>query len=92
MGSRLLPQQWLSYKGDRTRDAIGQHMGPNMLGEWLTVTAAEYDAGTNTTRLGLAYGALDVPAILAVEATTTIAVLPFVPGETPTPADFKQDR
>jgi hypothetical protein len=91
MGSRLLPQQWLNYKGDRTRDAIGQHMGPNMLGEWLTVTAAEYDATANVTRLGLAYGVLDVEKILAAEATT-IAVLPFVPGETPTPADFKQDR
>jgi len=68
MASRLLPQQWLNYKGDRTRDAIGQHMGPNLLGEYLTVTAAEYDATTDTTRLGLAYGVLDVPKILAQEA------------------------
>lgn len=47
---------WLNYRGDRTREIVGKVMGPNLLGEYLTVVTAEYDEATNRTRLGLAYG------------------------------------
>ena len=46
---------WLNYKGDR-RGAVGQVMGPNLLSEYLTVVAADYDEAVGKTRLGLAYG------------------------------------
>lgn len=47
---------WLNYKGDRTVDVVGQTMGPNLLGEYLTVVTADYNHTTDETRLGLAYG------------------------------------
>ena len=46
--------RWLNYPGDR-RGSIGNVMGPNILTEWLQVVTEEYDADTDTTRLGLTY-------------------------------------
>lgn len=48
------PQQFANYKGDR-RESIGQIMGPNQMGERLTVVTADYDAKADRTRLGFAY-------------------------------------
>lgn len=47
---------WLNYSGDRTAEAVGKVMGPNLLGEYLTVVSAEFDEATNKTRMGLSYG------------------------------------
>lgn len=47
---------WLNYSGDRTAEAVGKVMGPNLLGEYLTVVDAVYDEATGKTRMGLAYG------------------------------------
>lgn len=48
------PIQWANYPNDH-RDAIGQVMGPNLFGEFLTVVTAEYDPVNNQTRLGFSY-------------------------------------
>lgn len=53
----------LNYQGDRTADAIGQVMGPNTLGEFLTVVETEYDPETDKTRHGLAYGIVEVDEV-----------------------------
>lgn len=44
----------LSYRGDR-RAAVGQLMGPNLLGEVLVAVDATYDPVTNRTRVGFDY-------------------------------------
>lgn len=44
----------LNYPGD-VRDAVGQKVGPNLLGEWLWITAATYDPDTDMTKAVLAY-------------------------------------
>lgn len=44
----------LNYPGD-VRDAVGQRVGPNTLGEWLWIVAATYDPETDTTKALLAY-------------------------------------
>lgn len=49
------PVRFANYKGNQTQ-AVGQHMGPNMLGEHFTVTKAWYDPETDMTKLGLAIG------------------------------------
>lgn len=46
----------LNYKGNCTAEAVGQIMGPNTMGELLTVVEAAYDPAADKTRLGLAYG------------------------------------
>lgn len=45
----------LNYRGD-CRGSVGRVMGPNLLGERLTVVDEVYDPETDMTRLGLAYG------------------------------------
>ena len=47
--------RWLTYNGDVTEGIIGTIMGPNTLGEHLTVVEANYDVETNTTRVGFTY-------------------------------------
>lgn len=42
------------YRGDR-REAVGQLMGPNLLGEVLQVVDATYDAVADRTTLGFDY-------------------------------------
>lgn len=42
------------YRGDR-RAAVGQLMGPNLLGEVLQVVDATYDAVADRTTLGFDY-------------------------------------
>lgn len=42
------------YRGDR-RSAIGQLMGPNLLGELLVVVDATYDLESDRTTLGFDY-------------------------------------
>lgn len=37
------------YPGNRVEGAVGRLMGPNTLGEWLTVDEAIYDPETNRT-------------------------------------------
>jgi hypothetical protein len=49
------PCRWATYNGNQTH-VVGQLMGPNTLGELLTVVTASYDHQTNKTRLGFAYG------------------------------------
>ena len=44
----------LNYPGD-VRDAVGQRVGPNMLGEWMWITDAFYDPEADTTKAVLAY-------------------------------------
>lgn len=39
-----------NYRGDR-RDAIGQVMGPNTMGEYFRAATATYDDATNRTRI-----------------------------------------
>lgn len=39
-----------TYPGDKV-EAIGQLMGPNLLGEYFRVFDAEHDQSANTTRL-----------------------------------------
>lgn len=47
--------RFATYSGDH-RESVGQVMGPNTLGELLTVVRADYNAATDKTRLGFAYG------------------------------------
>lgn len=49
------PTTHLNYHGD-TRGNLGQIMGPNTMGEYLTVVEEVYNPDTDRTRLGLAYG------------------------------------
>lgn len=55
---------WLMYGGDQRR-MVGKHLGPNALGEYLTVVEAEWNgnAGFGTTRVGLAYGIYTVGGV-----------------------------
>lgn len=49
------PIRWANYPHDHT-EAVGRLMGPDRLGVPVTVVSAQHDAGTDTTRLGFAYG------------------------------------
>lgn len=51
--------RWLTYKGDR-RSSVGQQMGPTTMRDYVTAVEAEYDEETDTTRLGFAFGLLEV--------------------------------
>lgn len=47
---------WLNYRGD-VRSMVGQIVGPNLLGEYLTVVSCEYDEAADIkSRVGLAFG------------------------------------
>jgi len=48
------PARFASYNGDVT-EAVGRIVGPNTLGEWMQVVAADYDASTDRTRLSFAF-------------------------------------
>jgi c-di-GMP-binding flagellar brake protein YcgR len=47
--------RFATYRGDH-RESVGRVMGPNTLGEILTVVRADFDETTGKTRLGFAYG------------------------------------
>jgi len=53
--------RWANYSGDQTH-MVGQRVGPTTLGDWLTAVDANYDAATDTTRVGFAFGILEVTA------------------------------
>jgi hypothetical protein len=50
------PARFATYPGDCSH-IVGEVKGPNMLGEMLTAVTATYDADTDSTRVGFAYGA-----------------------------------
>lgn len=58
--------QHLNYPGD-VRGSIGLVMGPMLEGggvphgQYLTVVEEHFDEATDTTRLGLTYGAIEIP-------------------------------
>jgi hypothetical protein len=49
------PVRFANFRGDAS-DSIGNLVGPNRLGELLTVVSAEFDAEANMTRVGYAFG------------------------------------
>lgn len=49
------PSRFATYPHDH-REAVGRFGGPDTTGAFVTVTRAEYDPATDTTRLGFAYG------------------------------------
>lgn len=57
------PSTFLNYVGDH-RGSVGQVMGPNTLGELLTVVSCEYDETAQRSRLGLAFGVYVRPSDL----------------------------
>lgn len=48
------PLRFANYPGDQ-RHAVGEVMGPNTLGELMTVVDATYDETADKTRLGFAF-------------------------------------
>jgi hypothetical protein len=58
------PSTWLNYAGDQRR-LIGTVLGPNTLGEFLTVVFCAYDERTGSSRVGLAFGVYVVPVPFA---------------------------
>ena len=48
----------LTYCGDVT-SIVGEIKGPTTMGEFVTAVSADFDSGSNTTRVGFAYGAFD---------------------------------
>lgn len=52
-GGESSPVRFLNYPG--RVDPVGQVMGPNMFGEYLTAVTADYDPETNKTRVGFRY-------------------------------------
>lgn len=57
------PSTWLNYAGDH-RGSVGQVMGPNLLGEYLTVVFVAFDESAGSSRVGLAFGVYVVPVPL----------------------------
>lgn len=53
------PVKWLNYAGD-IAPQLGRVMGPDTVGQVMTVVVEQYDDDTQTTRLGLAYGVIEV--------------------------------
>lgn len=51
------PHAYLNYEG-KLSNQIGTVMGPNTMGEYLTVVIQDYYEEANWTRLGLVYGNL----------------------------------
>lgn len=49
------PSRFATYPHDHSA-AVGRFGGPDTTGAFVTVTRAEYDPATDTTRLGFAYG------------------------------------
>ena len=50
------PVLFANYKGDVSKDIVGQHMGPNLFKEWFTAVKAWYDPETDMTKVGFAIG------------------------------------
>lgn len=57
------PSTWLNYAGDQ-RGLVGQVLGPNTLGELLTVVFVAYDERDDRSRVGLAFGVYVKPVEL----------------------------
>ena len=57
MSEKIMPeaQQWLNFRGRMTH-MIGEVVGPNTLGEFLTCVEVTYDPVQNKTRSGFCYG------------------------------------
>lgn len=55
--------RWATYPGDCTGN-IGRFVGPNTLGEVLHIVSEDYNPGSDSTRVGFAYG---LPAARAGE-------------------------
>lgn len=55
MQERLPNAGFLNYRGDVTKDAVGQVVGPNTFGEFLTAVEATYDPEADKTRVGFDY-------------------------------------
>lgn len=49
------PARHATYPHDHT-DGVGQLLGPDTTGAFVTAVEATYDAASDTTRLGFAYG------------------------------------
>jgi len=54
------PSTWLNYAGDQ-RHLVGRFMGPNTLGEVLTVVFCAYDERDDRSHVGLAFGIYVLP-------------------------------
>jgi hypothetical protein len=55
------PVRWLNYTAD-VREMVGQVVGPNTLGEYMTAVTADYDEATGHTRVGFVFGRVEVSA------------------------------
>ena len=55
-------QKFLNYHADVT-EMLGQVVGPNTLGEYLTCVEVTYDPSTDTSRAGFCYGIYKVHAV-----------------------------
>lgn len=49
------PSTFLNFTGDQS-STIGQRRGPSYVGEYLTIVSCEFDAESNKSHVGLAYG------------------------------------
>ena len=76
------PSTWLNYGGDQ-RGLIGQVLGPNTMGEYLTVVFCAYDERDNRSRVGLAFGIYVKPAELPGLPTSDAAEEAAVQGDGP---------
>jgi hypothetical protein len=61
MDSNRTPVRWLNYPSD-VRGMVGQVVGPNTMGEYLTAVTEDYDEATNVTRVGFVFGRVEVSA------------------------------
>ena len=50
--SERRPTGWANYSGDCRSILNAPRKGPNYMGEWMYPVTAEYDAQSNTTRVG----------------------------------------
>jgi hypothetical protein len=56
------PSRFLAYPGDVTH-MVGEVVGPNQLGEFLTAVNASYNEGTDRTTVGFAFTTADDVAL-----------------------------
>lgn len=52
------PVRYLTYPGDVSH-IVGEIKGPTLTDEVVTAVTADYNSGTDKTRVGFAYGAYD---------------------------------
>ena len=64
MSTAPTAQKWLNYNADVT-EMVGQVVGPNTFGEYLTCVEVTYDPSSGTSRSGFVYGIYKVaPEVL----------------------------